>query len=134
MPEEMLETEVDTYAPTPEELGKHFSAMDDSVWLINSLKESPREDQTVQSELRSRPQRLRSYTTCRLIAVSVLCLANAKRSALRASANLDPGFGWGLLLSGNRVKLINRNQPNDRTTSRPCRNSRIGWESGCVVQ
>ena len=48
MPEEMLETEVDTYAPTPEELGKHFSAMDDSVWLINSLKESPREDQTAE--------------------------------------------------------------------------------------
>jgi len=36
---------------------------------------------------------------------SVLCLAIAKRSALRASANFDPGFGWGLLLSGNRGRV-----------------------------
>lgn len=33
-------------APTPEQLDKHFSALDDSVGVIDSLVESPREYQT----------------------------------------------------------------------------------------
>ena len=37
-----------TYAPTAEELEQHFSALDDSVWVIDSLVESPRENQTAE--------------------------------------------------------------------------------------
>ena len=37
-----------TYVPTAEELEQHFSALDDSVWVIDSLVESPRENQTAE--------------------------------------------------------------------------------------
>ena len=39
---------VDTYVPTPEQLEKHFSALDDSVGVVDSLVESPREFQTAE--------------------------------------------------------------------------------------
>ena len=39
---------IDTYVPTPEQLDKHFSALDDSVGVVDSLVESPREDQTAE--------------------------------------------------------------------------------------
>jgi hypothetical protein len=40
---------IDTYVPTAEQLEKHFSALDDSVWVIDSLKaDGPRENQTAE--------------------------------------------------------------------------------------
>lgn len=40
---------VDTYVPTTEQLDKHFSALDDSVGVIDSLKaDGPREYQTAE--------------------------------------------------------------------------------------
>lgn len=48
MSEELL-SPIDTYVPTAEELEKHFSALDDSVWVIDSLKDNgPREDQSAE--------------------------------------------------------------------------------------
>jgi len=49
MPEEILRTEnqEDPYTPTPEQLDKMFSAMDDSVWVIdNKIANGPSEFQT----------------------------------------------------------------------------------------
>ena len=44
-----FESPVDTYVPTPEQLNKHFSALDDSVGVIDFLKaEGPREYQTAE--------------------------------------------------------------------------------------
>lgn len=37
---------IDQYVPTAEQLEQHFSALDDSVWVVDSLVESPREGQT----------------------------------------------------------------------------------------
>ena len=37
-----------TYVPTAEELEQAFSALGDSVWVIDSLVESPRENQTAE--------------------------------------------------------------------------------------
>lgn len=49
MSEEILHSPIDTYVPTSEELEQHFSALDDSVWVIDSLKaEGPRENQTAE--------------------------------------------------------------------------------------
>ena len=40
---------IDTYVPTAEQLEKHFSALDDSVGVIDSLKANgPRESQTAE--------------------------------------------------------------------------------------
>ena len=46
--ENSIQFPVDTYEPTAEELEQHFSALDDSVWVIDSLKEAPREGQTAE--------------------------------------------------------------------------------------
>jgi tRNA A58 N-methylase Trm61 len=44
-----FESSVDTYVPTAEQLEKHFSALDDSVGVIDLLKaEGPREFQTAE--------------------------------------------------------------------------------------
>ena len=51
MPEEIFETEVevDSYVPTAEQLDKHFSALDDSVWLIDDkTTNGPAEGQTAE--------------------------------------------------------------------------------------
>jgi hypothetical protein len=47
MSEEILST-MPVEEPTAEELEQHFSALDDSVWVIDSLAESPREGQSAE--------------------------------------------------------------------------------------
>jgi hypothetical protein len=47
MSEEILST-MPVEEPTAEELEQHFSAMSDSVWVIDSLAESPREGQSAE--------------------------------------------------------------------------------------
>jgi len=45
---ETLDFNLQAEAPTAEQLDKHFSALDDSVGVIDSLVESPRENQTAE--------------------------------------------------------------------------------------
>lgn len=48
MSEETLLLTIDTYVPTAEQLEQHFSALDNSVWVIDTLSESPRKWQTAE--------------------------------------------------------------------------------------